>query len=357
MHDGERYSITRGKYAIKADRDHLRAIAHQIYADCLKGDFDKSLARYRKWSSPIKPKISIRNTLDLWNAWNEFLLEEKGSLGSEYGFTKALIIKSCPKLDETKWLAEKGWSASTFNKALRLLKKCFDWGIKEGLISENPWENFKARKQDGNEIDPFTKEEMKRILTFFQEGKSPDGVRYPEFRWYKNFIHFFFLTGQRPAEVMGLQWGDIDWERGIIHIRRSYSTNNVDGANYRIAKETKTGESWTLPLSAPIAALLMSEQEKQGCPEDKSQFIFRTQNGGDILWGNFRVRYWKRALKILGIPYRYPYQVRHTVLSHAAADPNIGVMGAAQIAGHKNSKMVHEHYGKFINQPKLPDIL
>jgi integrase len=54
--------------------------------------------------------------------------------------------------------------------------------------------------------------------------------------------------------------------------------------------------------------------------------------------------------------YRNPYQTRHAALTHAVMDPSIGVLGAAQILGHKTIRMVSQHYARFIGQSNLPDM-
>jgi integrase len=80
------------------------------------------------------------------------------------------------------------------------------------------------------------------------------------------------------------------------------------------------------------------------------------QSGKPIDPGRFREHVWKPLLALVGVEYRNPYQTRHTLLTHAVMDPEIGVLGAAKIAGHKDSRMVTQHYARFIGQPDLPDM-
>jgi integrase len=59
--------------------------------------------------------------------------------------------------------------------------------------------------------------------------------------------------------------------------------------------------------------------------------------------GRFRRFIWKPLLEKVGIEYRNPYQTRHAALTHAVMEPSIGVLGAAQIAGHKTIRMASQH--------------
>jgi integrase len=53
--------------------------------------------------------------------------------------------------------------------------------------------------------------------------------------------------GLRASELLGLRWGDIDLEKGILNVRRSYVNKAVD--------DTKTPESeQELPTTMTLGA-------------------------------------------------------------------------------------------------------
>jgi integrase len=60
------------------------------------------------------------------------------------------------------------------------------------------------------------------------------------------------FAGLRPGEIRSLQWGDVDFAAGLIHVQRS-----DDGP-------VKDGESRAVPLSPALASVLL--QWKEACP-------------------------------------------------------------------------------------------
>ncbi|WP_198137653.1 site-specific integrase [Terriglobus sp. TAA 43] len=62
------------------------------------------------------------------------------------------------------------------------------------------------------------------------------------------------VMGMRRGEIFGLQWGDVDFDRGILHVRRSY----VDGV-----KGLPKTESSRRPLPIPEPALEALKEWKE----------------------------------------------------------------------------------------------
>lgn len=75
------------------------------------------------------------------------------------------------------------------------------------------------------------------------------------------------LLGIRRGELMGLRWGDIDWDRKSISIQRA--AYRVSRQEQRI-KVPKTATSLrSIPIPEPLVKVLKAWQaEQQGGPED-----------------------------------------------------------------------------------------
>lgn len=65
-------------------------------------------------------------------------------------------------------------------------------------------------------------------------------------------VYLLAYTGMRPGELYALEWGDIDWEAGCIHLRRAHLRGHV-GA-------TKTDEPRDLGMTGGIERVLREHQ-------------------------------------------------------------------------------------------------
>lgn len=72
----------------------------------------------------------------------------------------------------------------------------------------------------------------------------------------------FAYTGCRLGEVVALQWRDVDFEAGLIHITKS--TTWVNNQPYTTTTKTENGVR-DVPILAPLLPLL---QERKGRPDD-----------------------------------------------------------------------------------------
>jgi integrase len=90
------------------------------------------------------------------------------------------------------------------------------------------------------------------------------------------------LTGARTGEAVALRWGDIDFERAIIHIRKTMAF--VRGKHYA-RNRTKTGRNREFPIEEPA----LQELLKRRCSPDKkpNDFVFQEPGGSHINRKNF----------------------------------------------------------------------
>ena len=86
---------------------------------------------------------------------------------------------------------------------------------------------------------------------------------------WKTFFTLAAMTGMRPGELLGLQFGDLDFERRVIQVRRS--------AWYRKAQSPKTAKSVrSMPLPEPLARIL--EEYVRNWQPNPGGYLFVTRN-------------------------------------------------------------------------------
>ena len=112
--------------------------------------------------------------------------------------------------DYLSYMLERGLSPKTINDTMVPFKQMFKHAVSWGYLSHNTVQYVKPLKLPYREMDFFTPDEIRIFLK---------NVR-PQF--YPLFLTAV-LTGMRQGELLGLKWGDIDWDNCQIKVRRTYS--------------------------------------------------------------------------------------------------------------------------------------
>ncbi len=141
--------------------------------------------------------------------------------------------------------------------------------------------------------------------------------------------YFIYYTGCRRGEALAMQYGDIDRENNVIHIRKSLSS-------YLDKNEIKTPKT-----EAGKRTVVLLDNLKKVLPIGaKDQYIFTNANGGLISTSEFRWL-WIKYRRESGVSLS-PHQLRHgfaTLLYEAG----IGILEAARMMGHTTKEMT-EYY-------------
>lgn len=215
---------------------------------------------------------------------------------------------------------------------LSVLRSALDEAVIDEYIEVNPiadwtYQNVEAPKKV-SDVDPFTKEEQALIL------EACTGQ-------YHNLVKFAFWTGLRTSELVALDWSDIDWVRGVIHVTRAMTQCSDD------PEDTKTDAGRReVKLLAPAMEALLDQRKYTF---EKDQEIFQNPRTLGRWSGDQTLRkgYWIPAVEKAGVRYRRQYQTRHTYASmmlSAGEHP----MWVAKQMGHSDWTMIGRIYGKWM---------
>ena len=120
-------------------------------------------------------------------------------------------------LDE--WLAheEPRLRNVTYNRYAGFLKQLFDIAVKDRIIPESPakllrqgWKKPQAVKRQVPSVAQF-----EAIVADIRAQRFSDHAEHTA-----DFVEFLGLVGLGQAEASSLSWGDIDWQRNQINVRR-----------------------------------------------------------------------------------------------------------------------------------------
>ena len=319
----------------KAHWNTAEAILIQIQADIAKGTFN--LAKY----FPNHPKaklfrrgndIRIKEKLDTWlerkrrtceaSTWRDYRSAVNHYLIPEFG-DFALPDLTAPVIPN--WIDSLTISNQRINNVLIPLKAIFHEAYHDELIDKNPLERFQRLPRHTPEPDPFTREEMEKILDAC-EGQI------------RNIFKFAFWTGLRTSELIALKWSDISVSKKTAYIR-----NVRTRAGEKDRPKTDSGIR-TLELLPP--ALDALKAQRQYTTED---YVFLNPRTG-LEWkhdGPLRKTAWKYAVQKAGVRYRKMYNTRHTFASlmlSSGANP----MWVSRQLGHRDWGMIRKVYGRWL---------
>jgi integrase len=188
----------------------------------------------------------------------------------------------------------------------------------------NPVSDLKGLRVEKTEVDPFSLHEVNLILNTIREDFRP-------------YLTVRFFTGLRPAEINGLQWDNIDFERKLIMVRHAYVQRELIW--------TKTPGSVRDIVMDPLVEKALRQQKRMN--RKNSSFVFCTYNGHPVDGDNFRKRIWKPLLKFLNIKPRTPYATRHTAATLWLASGESPEFIARQM-GHTSTEMLFKTYSRFV---------
>ena len=227
-----------------------------------------------------------------------------------------------------EWASESLLSGKSINETRNVLSQIFKRAYFDGVIASNPVERIERYKQQTNEPKPFNKTEINKILK---------ALPHP----HKEFFQFAFYTGLRTGELLGLRWEDIDIDNHVAHIRVNITSGKEKPP--KTAGSIRTVELHCLAVQA-LASIQSSKffDSKRVFIDPKTMKEYKYADG-------LRKYTWKPTLEKLNIPYRYPYQCRHTYASMMLSSGK-NPMWVAKQMGHSDWGMIRKVYGRWICQ-------
>ena len=124
-------------------------------------------------------------------------------------------------LDIRKMLAaldRQGLAPRTREYAYSVLNAALNDAVLWDAISVNPCTKIKRPHVPDHEITPLTKGEARKLLDTALELKEP---------FYALYI-LTLTTGMRASELLGLQWGDIDFANSRLAVRRGLVKDSLE---------------------------------------------------------------------------------------------------------------------------------
>lgn len=243
------------------------------------------------------------------------------------------------------------YSMETVKGHRRILRTVFNEAIRYEWIERNPVSGTKIAAGAGNtSLRPIKEKEVfsfREAQAFLQRLNG-----LPKELIYKVIpLKFMLLTGVRIAEMNGLKWCDIDYDKKVVHIVRSRLYAKAKGGNYEKEPKTRTSTR-DIPLPDSLIADLREYEEWFRIADANFDFkldqyylasnIYRQPVSVTTI-GQWLAHY----EKLWGTKKISCHGLRHTYCSLLLAQ-NVPIQTVSKYMGHSDSTITLKVYSHFI---------
>lgn len=286
---------------------------------------------YTIWvATKVWPAVRESRARDYRKLWKLFLKDEFGHLRLNQ-LTVHHIVAFRDRL-----IAE-GRARTYVSTIIRSgLKPMIRDALVKEVITRNPFdheawrtwpESFDVEAEEASKADPFSAEERDKLVKQIMDKEWP---RNPHFA---GFLLFLLTIGARPSEAAGLQWRDIDLDKKVARIERSYSCGRYGPPKTPRSKRP-------VVLSDQLVALLRQLQPAICIPEAP---VFRNQRNKPFTVAATSIP-WYRVQRAAGLRARGIYCLKDTMVS-LSREAKCSWLWIEQQTGVRESTLV-QHYDK-----------
>lgn len=237
------------------------------------------------------------------------------------------LLRSITATQIKVWMSGLTISPKRIKNVLVPLKGALRNAFQDGIIDRDVSAQIPTISHRTKEPNPFTPQEIILILEHSDIQT-------------RNLFQFAFFSGLRTSELIALEWRDVDFQRGVVRVSRA--------SVRKIVKVTKT-QSGEREVKLAFLSLSALNAQKPFTFEVNGRVFHNPKTNSP--WetdGQIRKTAWIPILHAANIPYRNPYQTRHTFASmhlSAGEDP----MWVASQMGHKDWGMIRKVYARWIS--------
>ena len=289
----------------------------------VRGNYEKWVLDYRK---------SGKLTLDMIKTNFEYL----------YDFPVENISIAVIEQWRAKKKKDRGVKASSLNRILTSLKAAISWGVKRGIIENNPLERIEPlpERDSVKKVRYLTESERERLMAALDERdkairdgrdnnnerrdgrgleKRPriDGVFVDHL---KPIVILALSTGIRRNSLLSLEWGDVNFADRTILVR---------------AANAKNDKEYYVPMS-DLAFETLSVWHKQSKKTGSRDLVFRSPKNGKKMGSCGSA--WENLLKKAEIENFRWHDMRHDFASRLVMR-GVDLNTVRELLGHADLKM------------------
>ena len=151
---------------------------------------------------------------------------------------------------------------------------------------------------------------------------------------HRTLVFLIAVTGMRVSELLGLQWPDLDFERRLLHVRRTFYRGNFG------LPKTHTSER-VIPISDGLSYAL--QQHRQHARKSTMNLVFPNADGKPYEAANLLHRVLHPVLAKCGLP-RTGWRAFRRSVATALSEMREPVRTTQQVLGHSSPQTTLAFY-------------
>jgi integrase len=230
---------------------------------------------------------------------------------------------------------------SSIENYCKPLGQVLDLAVRRKLIAVNPCNLLRKDERPARgerRVEPdFSDEVFDRLFAAAKEIAGQSTSRQD----YEFLLRLTQRLALRLGETLGLQWGDLDKERGVLHIRRQW----LRGGEYGDPKTADGKREILLPTGLQNELLALRLASPHSADTDP---VFSSREGTPLSHRNVVRRGLEAAVTKAGLPNIQFHDLRRAGISRWIAN-GVDPVLAAKMAGHRDARITIAIYTKLYN--------
>ena len=232
-------------------------------------------------------------------------------------------------------LVDRGLSSRTVRYAHTVLRSAMRQAIRWRLMLQDPTEGAQLPRLGRREMHVLNAEQARIFLEAALKTH------------YGPVLAVALTTGMRPSEYLGLQWQDIDWDRGTVGVLRTLEKMK---GGWRFADTKRDRSRRIIKLQEWVLENLKGLHARRPCPKcdtpEAADLVFTTPAGRPIHSDKLARRF-KEILRQAGLPTVRLYDLRHTAAT-LALSAGVPPKVVAEQLGHASAAFTLDVYSHLL---------
>lgn len=237
---------------------------------------------------------------------------------------------------------DKPLSPKTIRDTHGILHRALEQAVELEIIAKNPSDNCKLPRVEKNEIQPMDKQQIGEFIQVIKESR------------FGSVFMFDLLTGLRMGEMLALSWDCVDFEKGMLHIRRQL--HQVKGGY--VFGTLKNDKPRLVPIPDSVIEILKEQRAQQrlwqlaagSFWESEEELVFTNEVGHHLAPNTVRAEL-RRVTKRMNMEGFRFHDLRHSYATLCLSE-GVDIKTLQSNLGHHTPAFTMEQYGHCTDEMK-----